>query len=432
MPLPLLAAAMLAACGDGGGTTEPPPSPDEVARVEVTTTATSVSEGQSIQLSAHAVSAAGIAMPGRSFTWTSSNTAVATVDGAGLVLGVAAGSATITATESASAKSGTLAVTVTPAPVASVTVTTPQARLKAGAPVQLSAVVRDAAGRVLTGRAVTWSTSPAGLATVSATGLFTGTAPGMVTVTATSEGQSGAATLEVFQPTPVRITLTPALRVIAVGDTVQVRAVAIDVDGDTIHGFLPIAFTETRRAGAPVLAVTEPGVYRGASLGHTIFQAELGGVRSNASVVAVLGEGELIATALPNGARNLAARAGDRVTVPVILDMSRAATPGDLGALELEVGYDPAVLTLTSATPGIPGSISEGGTPGRYRFALASTIPTAGSRLTVVTLVFEVAATAVPGNVANLSLSFPSAPASTGFAAYPQPVAVSGTVGIVQ
>ncbi|HEX6040992.1 MAG TPA: Ig-like domain-containing protein [Longimicrobium sp.] len=418
---------LLGACG-GDGTTDPPSN--EVARVEVTATAASVVEAQTVQLSARAATASGTTVSGASFTWTSSNTSIATVDGTGLVRGVTVGSATITAAENASGKSGTLTVTVTPAPVASVTVTVPQARVKSGARVQLSAVVRDAAGRVLTGRAVTWSTSPDGLATVGATGLFEGSVPGRVTVTATSEGRSGSAALEVYQPTPARITLTPALRVISIGDTVHVRAVAIDTDGDTIRGPMPLGFNETRRAGAPVLALTEPGVYRGAALGHTVFQAESGGVWSNAAVVAVLGEGELLATALPNGARNLAARVGDQVTVPVILDMSRAQTPGDLGALELEVGYNASVLTLRSATPGITGSISEGGGPGRYRFAFASSAPATGTRLTVVTLVFEVAATAQPGQAAALSLSFPSAPANTGFAAYPQPIVVTGIVGI--
>ncbi|HEV3049293.1 MAG TPA: cohesin domain-containing protein, partial [Longimicrobium sp.] len=158
-------------------------------------------------------------------------------------------------------------------------------------------------------------------------------------------------------------------------------------------------------------------------------RAGQGGVSSNTAVVAVLGSGELLAAALPEGSRNR--RVGDRVTVPVVLDMSRAASPGDLGALELEVGYDAASLALKSTTPGIVGSISEGGTPGRYRFAFASSSPIAATRLTIVTLEFEVTATARPGNNLSLTLTFPSAPASTGFAAYPQPVVVNGGVSIV-
>lgn len=425
--VPLMAVlAVLAACG--GGTTDPP-ADTGVARVEVTAPAASVHENATVHLSARALNASGTALAGKVFTWQSGNTAIATVDGSGLVQGVAPGSATITAAESASGKSGTLTVTVTPAPVNVVAVSASQARVKSGKQVQLSVTLTDAAGRVLTGREVTWSTSAPALATVSGSGLLVGKAPGNVTVTATSEGKSGSVTLEVFQLAAASITITPGLKVLAIGDTTHLRAVAIDVEGDPIPASLPLTFTETRRAGAAVLAdAGEPGVYRGAALGHTTVRTELGGVASNTAVVVVLGAGELAATAIPDGPRNR--RVGDRVTVPVVLDMSRAVNPGDLGALELEVAYDATALELKSATPGIAGSVSEGGGPGRYRLAFASSSPATAARLTVVTLVFEVTAAAQPGSTVPITLIFPSAPASTGFAAYPHPVVVNGGLSI--
>lgn len=424
--VPLLAALLaLAACGDGNGTTDPPDT--EVARVEVTATVASVPENQSAQLSARALTASQTVLAGTTFTWQSSNSAVATVDANGVVRGVLEGSATITATESASGKSGTLAVAVTPAPVAAVSVSAPQPRVKSGKQLQLSVTLVDGTGRVLAGRQVTWSTSAPGVATVGANGLLLAGTPGNVTITAASGGQSGSVALEVFQLAPARIAMTPELTILGVDGTVQLRAAALDAEGDTIPAQLAWTFGETRREGAGVLAsLGEPGAYRGVALGHITVQAELGGLTSNTAVVAVLAAGEMMATAFPNGSRNLRARAGDRVTVPVILDMSRVTNPGDLGALELEVGYPATVLTLKSATPGVAGSISEGGTPGRYRFAFASAAPVASARFTVVSLVFEVAATAPPGTAVPLTLTFPSAPASTGFAAYPPPIVVNG------
>jgi hypothetical protein len=412
--------AMLAACG--GGTTDPPPDM-EVARVEVTATAASVHENGTVQLSARALTASGTALPGKVFTWQSGNAAVATVDGGGLVSGVAPGSATIAAAETASGKSGTLTVTVTPAPVNAVAVSAPQARVKSGKQLQLSVTLTDATGRVLTAREVTWSTSAPLLATVSGTGVVDARAPGNVTITATSEGKSGSVSLEVFQLAPARVSISPELTVLAIGETVQLRAVPVDAEGDTIPVPLPLAV-------GPVLAATgEPGVYRGAALGHATVHTQLGGVSSNTAVVAVLGAGELLAAAVPEGPRNR--RRGDRVTVPVILDMSRVVNPGDLGALELEIGYDNFSLELKSATPGVAGSISEGGVPGRYRFAFASASPTTSARLTLVTLVFEVTPGARPGSILSVNLTFPSAPASTGFAAYPQPVVVNGGMPII-
>ena len=66
-----------------------------------------------------------------------------------------------------------------------------------GATVQLTATLRDAAGNVLTGRAVAWSSSNTSTATVSGTGLVTGVAAGPATITATSETKSGAAVVTV-------------------------------------------------------------------------------------------------------------------------------------------------------------------------------------------------------------------------------------------
>lgn len=84
-----------------------------------------------------------------------------------------------------------------PAAVASVTLAPGTGNLTVRAATTLTATTRDAAGNVLTGRAVTWSSSDTRLATV-VNGLVTGVASGgPVTITATSEGVTGTATLTV-------------------------------------------------------------------------------------------------------------------------------------------------------------------------------------------------------------------------------------------
>src|SRR5205814_8261687 len=84
-----------------------------------------------------------------------------------------------------------------PAPVASVTVSPAAPSVSVGATVQLTATLKDASGNVLTGRSVTWVSSTLGMATVSTGGFVTGVAAGPVTITATSDGQSGRATVTV-------------------------------------------------------------------------------------------------------------------------------------------------------------------------------------------------------------------------------------------
>src|SRR6266487_536741 len=84
-----------------------------------------------------------------------------------------------------------------PAPVASVTLSPAAVSVSVGATIQLTAALKDASGNVLTGRLVTWASGTLGMATVSTGGFVTGVAVGPVTITATSEGQSGRATVTV-------------------------------------------------------------------------------------------------------------------------------------------------------------------------------------------------------------------------------------------
>ena len=130
-----------------------------------------------------------------------------TVTGAAPCDGTATGSVTITnaggtlsGSSSGSDCLGPVSTTVLVnrvAPVASVIVTPTTATIGPGGTVQLTATTKDAAGNVLTGRAVTWTSGNTAAATVSASGLVTGVAAGSPTITATSEGQSGTASVTV-------------------------------------------------------------------------------------------------------------------------------------------------------------------------------------------------------------------------------------------
>jgi hypothetical protein len=155
--------------------------------------------GQSTQAVATLKDASGTVLTGRAVSWTTSNSAVATVDASGLVKAVSAGSATIIATADSASGSATLAVT--PPPVASVTVALGTSSLTVGQTTRATALLKDANGNVLTNRAVTWSSSNSAAATVSSTGLVTAAGAGSANIVATSEGKSGSATLTITAPT---------------------------------------------------------------------------------------------------------------------------------------------------------------------------------------------------------------------------------------
>src|SRR5207249_1819876 len=206
-----------------------------VAAVTVTPSSGTVAIGQTVQLTATPRDASGNPLTGRVITWQSSNSAIASVNGSGLVSGVAAGGP-VTITATSEGQSGTASITVSGVPVASVTVSPASASVPAGQTVQLSATLRDANGTILTGRSVTWASNNTPVATVTGTGLVTGKVAGAATITATSEGQNGTAAITVT-PVPVAsVTVTPPTAGVAVGSTLQLTATPKDANGNPLTG----------------------------------------------------------------------------------------------------------------------------------------------------------------------------------------------------
>ncbi len=81
-----------------------------------------------------------------------------------------------------------------------VTISPDAADITTGQTFQLQVTLQDAAGNMLTGRPVTWTSGNESAATVSSSGAVTGVAPGSAVITATSEGKSGTATVTVINP----------------------------------------------------------------------------------------------------------------------------------------------------------------------------------------------------------------------------------------
>ena len=178
-----------------------PPAP--VASVVVSLGSTSLTAGQSTQATAVLKDAAGNTLTGRTITWSSTNTTVATVNGSGAVTTAAAGTTNITAISEGKSGFATLTVAAAPPPpVASVTVTLASSSIGVGQTTQATAVLKDASGKVLTGRTITWASTNTAAATVNGSGLVSAVAAGSSSISATSEGKSGAAALTVVASPP--------------------------------------------------------------------------------------------------------------------------------------------------------------------------------------------------------------------------------------
>lgn len=112
----VLLAAALAGCGDGAG-------PDGVREVAVSAPYTTLTAGESVQLTATATDASGYVVPNAPVRWSSSAEAVATVAPTGLVSAVASGQATIRAV--AGGAQGSLLLTINAPAAGGATVSMP-------------------------------------------------------------------------------------------------------------------------------------------------------------------------------------------------------------------------------------------------------------------------------------------------------------------
>ena len=109
----LLSIPLSVACSGGGGdgnTITPPAPVVAVASVSVGPASSPIAVGATVQLSAVTKDASGNTLAGRTVSWNSTSSAIATVSASGLVTGVAAGTAYIRATSEA--KSDSTQVTV--------------------------------------------------------------------------------------------------------------------------------------------------------------------------------------------------------------------------------------------------------------------------------------------------------------------------------
>ena len=202
--------------------------------VTLTPSSNTIVVGATQQLTTQITDALGNLLTGRPTTYTSDAPAVATVNSSGLVTAVTPGTAHITATSEG--KSGSATVQVIPVPVATISITPSPLALLTGATQQLTAVPQSAAGAILTGRTITFTSGAPGIASVTAGGLVTAISPGVAVILVTVDGVTASVTVTVTLPTIATITVTPTDPSIAVLASVQLTATLKDTFGNTLTG----------------------------------------------------------------------------------------------------------------------------------------------------------------------------------------------------
>ena len=254
-----------------------------VARVAVAPATSSITVGATQQLTASATDVAGATITGRVVAWSSRDPGVAVVSSTGQVTGIAPGSATIVA--AIDGQSATATVTVRAVPVAAVRVTPDNTSVGVGGTVRLGAVVTDAAGNTLAGRAVSFASNNSGVARVADDGTVTGVSAGTATITATSEGVNGTATVRVTATPPATVAVasvrvTPGAASVPASASVQLAAEPRDANGNVLSG-RAVAWSSSDQN---VATVTSDGRVIGVNPGNATVRATSEGVTGSATI----------------------------------------------------------------------------------------------------------------------------------------------------
>ncbi|MBY0491148.1 MAG: Ig-like domain-containing protein [Gemmatimonadaceae bacterium] len=188
----MLALTLAACSGDTPATAPVLPDPETpgapsipVASVTTSLSSDTVWVGTTTQAQVVLRSSTGLVLTGRAVSWSSSASAVATVDSTGRVTALSEGSAQITGTSEGVSGSATITVRI---PVASVTINAPL-RQKVGEPYALEAIIRTA-DRTEVQRGVTWRVRDTALATITSNGVLTPKVEGAYMVEADVDGRT--------------------------------------------------------------------------------------------------------------------------------------------------------------------------------------------------------------------------------------------------
>lgn len=164
--------------------------PTPAARVEIAPVTTPLNVGGTFKLNATARAFNGNPLPRAALSWKSDNPNIATVDPAGVVLGLAPGTATLRATSDAG--NGTVTVKVVKSAVTSLSIEPKTTTARTGDVIRFKAMASGQSGQPF----VRWDVSGEG-AMIEADGGFVAERPGTYVITATSGDRNAIASVVV-------------------------------------------------------------------------------------------------------------------------------------------------------------------------------------------------------------------------------------------
>ena len=196
------------------------------------TSATLMSIGATVQLTATVLDDNGQPVANAVVTWQSSDEAVATVNDRGLVTAMGNGMTQVTARSGSAEASIPVGVMQS---VSGLTIEPTSATLMSiGATVQLTATVLDDNGQPVADAVVAWQSGDEDVATVSTEGLVTAMGNGMAEITARSGSAEASIPVSVMQSASSIMIEPSSATLMSIGATVQLSATILDDNGQPV------------------------------------------------------------------------------------------------------------------------------------------------------------------------------------------------------
>lgn len=228
----------------------------------------------------------GNSIRNKKISFSSSNTAVATVTTEGNVIAVGIGGATVSAV--ADGKSASVPVTVTPEVAATVIINPSVLTLRRTNTRDLVATARNNQNTVIANSTFRWSSSNSSILSVDQSGKVTAIAPGSVVVTATADQTVGSANITVTDIPIGSCALSPSSSKVTVSQSVQPTLVVRDTANNVIPSQgRPIVWTSSNEIVAVVSNTGLATTRKAGTATITASPAENAQVTCSASIQAV-------------------------------------------------------------------------------------------------------------------------------------------------
>lgn len=274
--------SVTATANKGSATAQVTVTPEVAATVQINPPSITLRKTNTRSLSAVVRNAAGTTIA-KTVRWTSSNTAIASVDQNGLVTANLPGVVDIVA--EADQVFGTSRVTITEIPIASCSLSPATQKITVTAKAQPVLTLRDSTQAVLSGlRAITWQSDNEVVATVNQNGLVTAISPGTAKITALSTENptvSCFASVEAVNARVKEVVIQQRNLVLRLGLPRGMAVAVLDSANNTLANRI-VTWTSVTPS---IVNVTPAGVVTGISLGTGRIAVNVEGVTDTVSVV---------------------------------------------------------------------------------------------------------------------------------------------------